>query len=183
MINVFTPKRISPDCPFKSNQRLKDFDFDSAVCSLAENGVERCYKYENTKNRHIRTSLTPQCASHRIVKLRGVHHTAESSSAVCITPRSPTLRCALHRGVKLRGVHHTEEVNCTLNIQNWNLCESLVDFKGNVSRDFGPPFFSWFNPIWAPDKLAKRIFEFGFNFAETFDHKVIFTVCCTLLRS
>ena len=28
-------------------------------------------------------------------------------------------------------------------------------FKGSVSRDLRPPFFSWFNPIWAPDKQAK----------------------------
>ena len=49
-----------------------------------------------------------------VVRLRGVHHTAESSSEVCIIPRSQgtqisqkTLRCASHRGVKLRGVHHT----------------------------------------------------------------------------
>ena len=38
-------------------------------------------------------SQTLRCAS-----LRGVHHTAESSSAVCIPP-----------GVKLRSVHHTAE--------------------------------------------------------------------------
>ena len=28
-------------------------------------------------------------------------------------------------------------------------------FKGSVSRDLRPPFFSWFDPIWAPDKQAK----------------------------
>ena len=49
-----------------------------------------------------------------VVRLRGVLHTAESSSEVCIIPWSQgtqisqkTLRCASHRGVKLRGVHHT----------------------------------------------------------------------------
>ena len=41
-----------------------------------------------------------QCASHRGVRLRGVHHSAESDSAVCITPRSQALRCASLRGVK-----------------------------------------------------------------------------------
>ena len=36
MIDVFTPNRISPDCPFKSNQRhMKILIFDSAVCSLS----------------------------------------------------------------------------------------------------------------------------------------------------
>ena len=35
-------------------------------------------------------SQAPRCASHRGVKLQGVHHTAVSSSAICITPRSQT---------------------------------------------------------------------------------------------
>ena len=46
-------------------------------------------------------------------------------------------------------------------------------FKGSVSRDFLPPFFSCFEPIRAPDKQAKALFEFGFEFAEIFDHKVV----------
>ena len=37
-------------------------------------------------------------------KLSGVHHTAESSSAVCIISRSQAPWCASHRRVKLRGV-------------------------------------------------------------------------------
>ena len=36
-------------------------------------------------------SLTPRCASHHWVKLHGVHHTAESDSAVCIPPPSQFL--------------------------------------------------------------------------------------------
>ena len=43
MIDVFTPKRISPDCPFNPNhpspcnhrETSEDFDFVSAVCSLS----------------------------------------------------------------------------------------------------------------------------------------------------
>ena len=42
---------------------------------------------------------------------------------------------------------------------------------------FEPLFFSWFVPIWAPDKQPKVFFEFGFDFAEIFDHKVISAVC------
>ena len=45
-----------------------------------KNEVERCSKYENTKNRHFRISLTLLCASHRGVKLCGMQHTAESRS-------------------------------------------------------------------------------------------------------
>ena len=30
-----------------------------------------------------------------------------------------------------------------------------IHIKGSVSRDFRPPVFLWFEPIWAPDKQAK----------------------------
>ena len=51
--------------------------------------------------------LTPWCASHCSasicrVKLCGVHHTAESDSAVCITPQSQDSKISFF---KLRGVH------------------------------------------------------------------------------
>ena len=61
---------------------------------------------------------TPWCASHPVVKLQGVHNTAESSSTVCIPPQSQApqstvciilgsqaLWCESHRVVKL----HTKE--------------------------------------------------------------------------
>ena len=60
--------------------------------SFWKNGVEWGYKYENTKNRQIQTSLTPQCASHCRVELLGVHPTAKSSSAVCITQQSQVIK-------------------------------------------------------------------------------------------
>ena len=81
--------------------------------------TQKHYKYVCfLKKQHIRTSLTPQCASHRRVELRsvhrcashcgvkwskflkklhGVHPAAESSSKVCITPQSQTA----HHGVKI----------------------------------------------------------------------------------
>jgi hypothetical protein len=40
--------------------------------------------------------------------------------------------------------------------------------KGTVARDFWPRFFSWINPIWAPDSCSK-IFFFYFEFAEKFE--------------
>ena len=75
------------------------------------------------------------CASHRGVKLIGVHATAESDSAVCITPLSQAPRCASYRGVKLRGVHHTAESKCTPGSQNRNLYKSLGAFKGTIRRN------------------------------------------------
>ena len=52
--------------------------------------------------------------------LRGVQHTAEIISAVCIIPQRRSLytpqrrsqRCATHRGDHLHDVQHTEEINC-----------------------------------------------------------------------
>ena len=44
--------------------------------------------------------------------------------------------------------------------------------KGNVSRDFRPLFFHDLNPSIGPDKPGKKIFDFGFDFAEVFDHRV-----------
>ena len=34
-------------------------------------------------------------------------------------------------------------------------CLILKYLKGSVSREFRPLFFSWFEPIWAPDKQPK----------------------------
>ena len=52
---------------------------------------------KNEKMRYL-LHLTPRCDAHRGVKLCGVHPSAESSSAVCITPQSQTA----HRGVKIK---------------------------------------------------------------------------------
>ena len=57
MIVVFTPKRISPHCPFKSNQ-TRDFNFDSVVFNLSQ-----------------------WCVAHHWDYLRGMLHTAEIISA------------------------------------------------------------------------------------------------------
>ena len=64
----------------------------------------------------IQRSQALQYASHRGVKLCGVHHTAESSdqkcsknSVVCISPLSQTLWCASLCGVELCCVMHTAE--------------------------------------------------------------------------
>ena len=80
--------------------------------------TSKIWKHEN---RHFGSSLTPQCDAHPGVrlhgvkwpkflkKLRGVHHTKESSSRVGIISRSQAPGCASHCRVKLQGVHHTAE--------------------------------------------------------------------------
>ena len=55
-------------------------------------------------------SQTPRCASHWGVRLRGVHHTSESRSPVCITLRSQVTRFLK----KLCSVHHTVESSCAV---------------------------------------------------------------------
>ena len=56
------------------------------------------------------------------VKLRGVHHTVESSSVVCIPLLSQALRCAWYHGVKLLGVHPTEDSSDQHFFQNSLVC-------------------------------------------------------------
>ena len=55
------------------------------------------------------SNLSPRWASYSGVSLRGVHHTAESDSPVCIIPWNQTPRCASYCGIRLPGVHHTAE--------------------------------------------------------------------------
>ena len=73
--------------------------FTSRVFQL--NVVERCNKCENTKNGVIPPwSQIPRSGSYRRVKLRGVDHTEESSSAEWIIVKSQAPRCASHCSVK-----------------------------------------------------------------------------------
>ena len=51
-----------------------------------------------------------------------------------------------------------------------------ANLKGMCHEIFDLKFFSWLEPIWAPDKQAYSIFEFGLDFVEIFDHKVVSAV-------
>ena len=68
-------------------------------------------------------------------------------------------------------------------------CWQQADRRGRLSdrecvtRDFRPLLFSWFEPTLAPDIQAESILEFGLDFAEIFDHKVVSGVCCTPRKS
>ena len=113
MIELFTPKRISPDCPFKGTQTQKDLDFDSAACIL----TLRC---DALAVGSTPQSLTLRCDAHHGVWLRGEKHTAESDSAVGCTPRSflknlvtLTPRWVANRRAWLRGGIHSAELEKT----------------------------------------------------------------------
>ena len=73
------------------------------------------------------------CASYRVVRLCGVHHTAESDSAVCIIPRSQTPQCESHCRV-MKTKYMKKLAVCIPPL-------SQAPFKGSVSWDFWPPFF------------------------------------------
>ena len=71
-------------------------------CKIVKTPRKNKYKKKNSQK-------TPRGATHRGVCLRGLQHTAESSSAGCNIPRSQAPQFATHRGVKLRSLQHTAE--------------------------------------------------------------------------
>ena len=86
---IFTPKRISPDCPFKSNQRLSKILILTPRCAFLLRGVMPTTELDSTV-RCTPRSLTPPWDAHRGAWLCGMMHTAKSDSTVCITLWSQT---------------------------------------------------------------------------------------------
>ena len=78
-----------------------------------------------------------------------VHHTAESSSAVCIIPRSQAPRCASYPAVRLRSVHHITEswkkvykkTSQSASYQESDWCESYCGVNNLQSVCFNPTFY------------------------------------------
>ena len=80
---------------------------------------------------------TLRCASHRRVRLHGVHHTAESDSTVCYTPWSQAPQCASYHGVKgtnflkkLCGVHPTAESSSAVCFLPWSQALRCASYRG-----------------------------------------------------
>ena len=101
MIDVFTPKRISPDCPFKTLNATKDQqNFRIWLLSVQFDSVVGCTPRSLTPwhdgDAHCRAWLfgVMHIAHHTVfweiwsTWLRGVMHTAELDSAVWCTTRS-----------------------------------------------------------------------------------------------
>ena len=101
MLDAFTPKRISPNCPFKSYQRLSQILILTLRCAVWLRGVRHTAQLDSEVWCTPR-SLTPWCAAHRGAWLRGRKHTAELDSAVGSTQRIfweswyPWLRGVMH---------------------------------------------------------------------------------------
>ena len=107
MMDVFTPKRISRDCPFKSNQRLTNISILTPRCAIWLRRVMHTEELDSAEGCTLQ-SLTPQWNAHRgafweilITWLPGVMHTAELDSTVGCTPGSLTSQWDAHRGVRL----------------------------------------------------------------------------------
>ena len=63
-----------------------------------------------------------------------------------------------------------------------------IVLKGSVSWDFRPPVFSWFEPIWAPDKRIRFRLRLDIRSQSNLRGVLhtansISTVCCTPMRS
>ena len=95
IIDVFTPKRISTDCPFKSN--LRQVDFVSTVCSLSLRCDAHHGDWLSGGMQTAEIIWAVCCTPLRFVQswsscLRGGMHTAEIVSAVCIPQRKHELQ-------------------------------------------------------------------------------------------
>ena len=77
MTDVFTTKRISAECPFKSNQRQVKISIVTRRCAVCLRGVQL----------YGCGLLIPECVAHRGYCLCGVLHTTRLDSAVCNIPQ------------------------------------------------------------------------------------------------
>ena len=100
MIYVFTAKRISPDCPFKSNQRLTNNSILTLGCAAWLQGAMHTVESSFLRNFD---HLTPWCDTHCRARLRSGMHSLELDSVVGCTPWSSTLRwdALAHHRVRL----------------------------------------------------------------------------------
>ena len=108
MIDVFTPKRISPDCLFKSNHRQVKISILIPRCAIYLRGMLHTAEIISAVGCTPRKS-SPRYATYRQDHLRGVLHTSEMISAVCCTLLRLSPRCATHPRDRLCGMLHTAE--------------------------------------------------------------------------
>ena len=139
---MLTSKRISPYCPFKTNQRLAKIWILTPRCAVWLLGAMHTAELDSVV-RCTPQSFNPQWDAHCEVWLRGGKHTAESSSAVCRVFKE--IWCSWlysvieHRGAWLCGGKHTAEfdlaVGCTPQSPAPR-CASHCRFKCQISRFF-----------------------------------------------
>ena len=98
MIDVFAPKRISPDCPFKSNWRLTNISILTLQCAIWLRGVMHTTELDSA------VGCTP-----RTVLSNFNHWTLRCDAHWGATPQSLTPRCDTHREAWLHSGKHTAE--------------------------------------------------------------------------
>ena len=86
VIIMFTPKMISPDCPFKSNQKLWKILILALWCAVWLRGGMHTAELDSAVWCTLQR-LTLRCASHHGVFFRNLSHL--------------TLQCEAHHGVRL----------------------------------------------------------------------------------
>ena len=105
LIDVFPPKRISPGCLFKSNQRQVKNSILFPWCAIylcsvlltTEIVSAVCCTPLRWFLRYVAQHWNRPCGVYRD-HFRGVMHTAEIISGVCCTPRRWSLQYVVHRG-------------------------------------------------------------------------------------
>ena len=90
MIDVFTPKRISPDCPFKNNQRLTENLILTLGCAVWLRSVMHTAELDSalwcTPLSFFRNfdHLTPRCDAHCEAWLCGGSQNSSNMSVLCV---------------------------------------------------------------------------------------------------
>ena len=147
MCSLFTPKRISPDCLFKSNHRQGKIAILILQCAIYLHGMLHTAKIISTVC-CTPLRLSPRYFAHLREHLRGVLHTAEIVSVVCTeiisavwcTPPRSSLRYVAHRGEDLCGVLHTVEIISAV------CCTPRRSTKSKHNSKILKPVYQW--PRW-----------------------------------
>ena len=99
---MFTPKRISPDCPVKSNRSQVKISIFTLLCAVCLCGMLHTAEIVSAVC-YTPPRLTPRCVAHRRGCLRSGLHTAD------LEPLTP--RYVAHRGDCLCSVMHTAKID------------------------------------------------------------------------
>ena len=127
MIDVFTPKTISPDYLFKSNHRQVKNSILFPRCAIYLCGMLHTTDFAQRSS--------PRYVGHRGDRLRGVLHTAEIISTICCTQQRWSLRYDEHQGNHLCGVVYTAEMISAVWCTDWG-DRFVIEYLGEIETEF-----------------------------------------------
>ena len=136
MTDVFSPKRISPDCPFRSNQKLAKISILTPQYAFWLRGVTHTTELNSAECCTPRTSILWGDAYHR-AQLRGVMQTAEWCTPWHWTPRGDA-----HRGVRIIQKCPLYKCFCIIYIFLLRFLENFWSRKDSL-HNFLSTFFSY----------------------------------------